>query len=366
MDVLDTQINPRRSGVPQQCESNGGRWSRSCANSSPAPSAGGGERYLQRHREQGKLPVRERISRLLDPGSPLLELSPLAAWDMYDNEAPGAGLVTGIGRVSGREVLIVGQRRHGEGRHVLPDHGEETSPGSADRTREPASLHLPGRLWWCVPAVAGGGLSGSRSLRPHLLQPGADVGARHPSDRRRHGLVHRWRRLRARDVRRNHHREGHGHDFSGRSPTRQSRHRRGRDRRGTRRRRRPHALVGCGRLPGRRRRPCVATDANDHQHAQHAQEPAAGHDDAARSRPTTLREIYGIVNADVRKPYDVREVIARSSTDRGSTSSSSATRRRWSPASPGCTASSSASWPTTACCSPNRRSRPRTSSSCAI
>src|SRR4029453_5689729 len=68
---------------------------------------GGGERYLQRHREQGKLPVRDRIGRLLDSGSPLLELSPLAAWDLYDNEAPGAGLVTGIGRVSGREVLIV-------------------------------------------------------------------------------------------------------------------------------------------------------------------------------------------------------------------------------------------------------------------
>jgi 3-methylcrotonyl-CoA carboxylase beta subunit/propionyl-CoA carboxylase len=69
---------------------------------------GGGERYLERHRSQGKLPVRERIERLLDPGSPFLELSPLAAWDMYDGEAPGAGLVTGIGRVSGREVLIVG------------------------------------------------------------------------------------------------------------------------------------------------------------------------------------------------------------------------------------------------------------------
>src|SRR5258705_3495787 len=68
---------------------------------------GGGARYLQRHREQGKLPVRERLERLLDEGSPLLELSPLAAWDMYDNDAPGAGLVTGIGRVSGREVLIV-------------------------------------------------------------------------------------------------------------------------------------------------------------------------------------------------------------------------------------------------------------------
>jgi len=68
---------------------------------------GGGARYLQRHREQGKLPVRERIDRLLDDGSPFLELSPLAAWDMYDNEAPGAGLVTGIGRVAGREVLVV-------------------------------------------------------------------------------------------------------------------------------------------------------------------------------------------------------------------------------------------------------------------
>ena len=68
---------------------------------------GGGPRYLQRHREQGKLPVRERIDVLLDEGSPFLELSPLAAWEMYDNEAPGAGLVTGIGRVMGREVLIV-------------------------------------------------------------------------------------------------------------------------------------------------------------------------------------------------------------------------------------------------------------------
>src|SRR6266850_4919817 len=68
---------------------------------------GGGPKYLQRHREQGKLPVRERVDRLLDRGSPFLELSTLAAFDMYDNEAPGAGLVTGIGRVSGREVVIV-------------------------------------------------------------------------------------------------------------------------------------------------------------------------------------------------------------------------------------------------------------------
>jgi acetyl-CoA carboxylase carboxyltransferase component len=68
---------------------------------------GGGARYVERHRAQGKLPPRERIDKLLDPGSPFLELSALAAWDLYGNEAPGAGLVTGIGRVSGREALIV-------------------------------------------------------------------------------------------------------------------------------------------------------------------------------------------------------------------------------------------------------------------
>jgi len=68
---------------------------------------GGGEKYRQRQEEQGKLFARERIERLLDPGSPFLELSALAAWDMYGGEAPGAGIVTGIGRVSGREVMIV-------------------------------------------------------------------------------------------------------------------------------------------------------------------------------------------------------------------------------------------------------------------
>jgi acetyl-CoA carboxylase carboxyltransferase component len=72
-----------------------------------AARLGGGPKYLERHREQGKLPVRERIEVLLDPGSPFLELSALAALDMYDNEAPAAGLVTGIGRVSGREVLVI-------------------------------------------------------------------------------------------------------------------------------------------------------------------------------------------------------------------------------------------------------------------
>jgi acetyl-CoA carboxylase carboxyltransferase component len=72
-----------------------------------AARQGGGEQYVQRHRDQGKLPARDRIDKLLDRGSPFLELSPLAAWGLYDDDAPAAGIITGIGRVSGREVLIV-------------------------------------------------------------------------------------------------------------------------------------------------------------------------------------------------------------------------------------------------------------------
>src|SRR4051812_9410059 len=68
---------------------------------------GGGPKYVERHRQQGKLPVRDRIAQLIDPATPFLEMSALAAWDLYDNEAPSAGVVTGIARVSGREVMIV-------------------------------------------------------------------------------------------------------------------------------------------------------------------------------------------------------------------------------------------------------------------
>jgi 3-methylcrotonyl-CoA carboxylase beta subunit len=69
--------------------------------------AGGDERSIARHRERGKLPVRERIDRLIDPGSAFLELSPLAANGLYDDEAPGAGIVTGVGRVDGVTCVVV-------------------------------------------------------------------------------------------------------------------------------------------------------------------------------------------------------------------------------------------------------------------
>src|SRR4030081_3792169 len=69
--------------------------------------AGGGEESVRRHRSRGKLLARERIEQLLDPGTPFLELSPLAANGMYDDGAPSAGLITGIGSIEGKEVAIV-------------------------------------------------------------------------------------------------------------------------------------------------------------------------------------------------------------------------------------------------------------------
>src|SRR5262249_45477613 len=68
---------------------------------------GGTEKARERHVSRGKLLPRERVERLLDPGTPFLELSALAAHGMYDDQAPGAGIITGVGRVSGLECVIV-------------------------------------------------------------------------------------------------------------------------------------------------------------------------------------------------------------------------------------------------------------------
>ena len=70
-------------------------------------AAGGGEQAVERHRGRGKLLARERIDRLVDPGTAFLELNALAAWEVYDGQAPSAGIVTGIGVVEGRECVIV-------------------------------------------------------------------------------------------------------------------------------------------------------------------------------------------------------------------------------------------------------------------
>jgi acetyl-CoA carboxylase carboxyltransferase component len=72
-----------------------------------AISAGGGKKAVERHRSRGKLTARERIDRLVDPGTAFLELNALAAWELYDGDAPSAGIVTGIGVIEGRQCVLV-------------------------------------------------------------------------------------------------------------------------------------------------------------------------------------------------------------------------------------------------------------------
>jgi len=114
MELLPTRVNPA-SAEFKQCAELNRALARQLDERIARIKQGGGERYMKRHREQGKLFVRERLSLLLDPGTPWLELSPLAAWEMYPEEGrptewkwlPAAGLVTGIGVVSGVECVIV-------------------------------------------------------------------------------------------------------------------------------------------------------------------------------------------------------------------------------------------------------------------
>jgi len=106
MPVLRTHVNPGSDEFRANLEANQGL-ADDLAQQLERVAAGGGERARERHVGRGKLLPRERVDRLLDPGAPFLELSPLAAHGLYDDEAPGAGIITGIGRVSGRECVIV-------------------------------------------------------------------------------------------------------------------------------------------------------------------------------------------------------------------------------------------------------------------
>lgn len=106
MPVLATEIDPRSADFRENAD-----YHRALADELrqrlQRAAAGGGEAAQQRHVARGKLPPRERVLALLDPGSPFLEIAPLAAEDMYDGAAPAAGMICGIGRVMGQEVVIV-------------------------------------------------------------------------------------------------------------------------------------------------------------------------------------------------------------------------------------------------------------------
>lgn len=102
MTILDTQLNARSADFQTNAAA-----MRALVQDLRAQqdkiAQGGGEAARAKHTARGKLLPRERVANLLDPGTPFLELAPLAALNMYNNDAPGAGLIAGIGRVSGVE-----------------------------------------------------------------------------------------------------------------------------------------------------------------------------------------------------------------------------------------------------------------------
>jgi 3-methylcrotonyl-CoA carboxylase beta subunit len=99
---------------------------------------GGSERARQKHIERGKLLPRERVQLLLDPNTPFLELSTLAAWEMYNNETPGAGVITGVGQVNGVEVMI--------SCHEATVKGGTTYPMSLQKSLRAQEIALENRL----------------------------------------------------------------------------------------------------------------------------------------------------------------------------------------------------------------------------
>ena len=106
MEAIETRIDVNAPGFRENSEVQRGL-AAELKERTAQSRAGGGEDAVAKHRARGKMLARERIEALIDPGSPFLEFSALAAYEMYEGEAPGAGIVTGIGSVHGRECIIV-------------------------------------------------------------------------------------------------------------------------------------------------------------------------------------------------------------------------------------------------------------------
>src|SRR5271154_3560981 len=106
MPIIETQLDTRDATFAKNRDALAGLVADLRARVA-AIEQGGGEQARARHAGRGKLLPRERVRALLDPGSPFLELSQLAAFGMYDGEVPAAGIVTGIGRIMGRECVVV-------------------------------------------------------------------------------------------------------------------------------------------------------------------------------------------------------------------------------------------------------------------
>ena len=277
-----------------------------------AARLGGSESAREKHTARGKLLVRDRVDRLLDPGSPFLELSPLAATGMYgdDGQCPSAGIVTGIGRISGREAVVVANDATVKGGTYYPitvkKHLRAQAVAAENRLPcvylvDSGGAFLPmqdevfpdrehfGRIFFNQANLSAQRIPQIASVMGSCTAGGAYV----PAMSDETVIVAQP-----------------GHDLPRRPAAGEGRDRRGRHRRGARRRRRARAHLRRGRPPRRRRRARAGDRPLDRRHA------ARG---AAQPRRRTPVEeppedpagLYDVVPADTRTPYDVREVIRR-------------------------------------------------------
>ncbi len=193
---------------------------------------GGGAANNARHQARGKLLPRERINQLLDPGSPFLELSALAGWQVYDEPVPAAGIITGIGRVSGRLCMLVVNDATVKGGTYYPLTVKKHLRAQTIAER----LRLP-----CLYLVDSGGaflpmqdeVFPDRDHFGRIFYNQARMSAQNiPQLAVVMGLCTAGGGLRARHGGRVDHGQGAGHHLSGRPAAGQGRHRRGDQRRG--------------------------------------------------------------------------------------------------------------------------------------
>ena len=124
-----------------------------------AATQGGGAKSRERHVSRGKMLPRDRVAGLLDPGSAFLELGATAAHGMYDNAAPGAGVITGIGQVHGQDVMVVCNDATVKGGTYYPMTVKKTPARTGNRRGKPSALRLSGRQRRREPAQSGRGFS---------------------------------------------------------------------------------------------------------------------------------------------------------------------------------------------------------------
>ena len=314
---------------------------------------GGGRAARERHLGRGKLLPRERVQALLDPGSPFLELSPLAAHEVYDDPVPAAGLITGIGRIAGTECVVVANDATVKGGTYYPLTVKKhlRAQEIARENRLPCvylvdcgGAYLPhqdevfpdrdhfGRIFYNQATMSADGIPQIAVVMGSCTAGGAYVPAMSdeivivrdqgtiflggpPLVKAATGEVVSAEDLGGADV---------------------------------------HTRIsGVADHFAAERRPRARHRAPDRRRPQPRQAPRRRRSASPPSRPTTPPRLYGIVPDDPRKPFDVREVIARIvDGSRARRVQARSTARRWSPASPTSAATRSASSPTTASCSP--------------